>query len=399
MSTKEWSSALELGRVFLRLGCVAFGGPAVHLALMEEEFVRQRKWLSAEEFLDLVGAAALIPGPNSTELVIHIGYRRAGNKGLIIAGLAFILPAALMTLALAWVYQQYKTIPSVGAALYGLKPAILGVVFGAIFRLGKSMAQNKKKRAFSSAAFLGALVLNLAFASELIILFGAGFLGAVYAAWTRTRNAQSDKNILNADKNAPEEKSSVFPVLAAAAASSWFASKAGLLELGLYFLKVGSLLYGSGYVLVSILRGDLVQSYGWMSEQQLLDAIAVGQATPGPVFSSATFIGYLLHGTPGAAIATAAIFFPSFVLVRLTSPWVSRMRASLVFGGFLDGVNAGSLGLMTAVLVLLAKSALIDFPTYLIGFAGAGLALMPRLNPTWILAAGALVGVLFQTLR
>lgn len=395
MNNKEWAAAFELGRAFLRLGCVAFGGPAVHLALMEEEFVRRRKWLTPQEFLDLAGAAALIPGPNSTELVIHIGYRRAGNKGLIVAGLCFILPAALITLALAWAYGRWQAIPSVGAALYGLKPAILGVVFGAIARLGKSMARNKSKRAFFAFAFLFALAANLAFAHELFILFGAGFLGALYAAWSREK--QSNKN--SPDNNKNERSSALIPALGAAAASSFFASKAGLLELGLYFLKVGSLLYGSGYVLVSILRGDLVQSYGWISEQQLLDAVAVGQATPGPVFSTATFIGYVLHGPAGALIATVAIFLPSFVLVRLTSPWVSRMRSSTVFGGFLDGVNAGSLGLMTAVLILLAKSALIDWPSYLIGLIGAALALVPRLNPTWVLFLGAVLGMLAQYFR
>lgn len=395
MNNKEWAAAFELGRAFLRLGCVAFGGPAVHLALMEEEFVRRRKWLTPQEFLDLAGAAALIPGPNSTELVIHIGYRRAGNKGLIVAGLCFILPAALITLALAWAYGRWQAIPSVGAALYGLKPAILGVVFGAIARLGKSMARNKSKRAFFAFAFLFALAANLAFAHELFILFGAGFLGALYAAWSREK--QSNKN--SPDNNKNERSSALIPALGAAAASSFFASKAGLLELGLYFLKVGSLLYGSGYVLVSILRGDLVQSYGWISEQQLLDAVAVGQATPGPVFSTATFIGYVLHGPAGALIATVAIFLPSFVLVRLTSPWVSRMRSSTVFGGFLDGVNAGSLGLMTAVLILLAKSALIDWPSYLIGLIGCALALVPRLNPTWLLFLGAVLGVLAQYFR
>lgn len=395
MNTKEWAAALELGRAFLRLGCVAFGGPAVHLALMEEEFVRRRKWLTPQEFLDLAGAAALIPGPNSTELVIHIGYRRAGNKGLIVAGLCFILPAALITTALAWAYGRWQAIPSVGAALYGLKPAILGVVFGAIARLGKSMAQNKSKRSFFAFAFLFALAANLAFAHELFVLFGAGFLGALYATWSREK--QSNKN--STDNNKNERRSALLPALGAAAAASFFASKAGLLELGLYFLKVGSLLYGSGYVLVSILRGDLVQSYGWISEQQLLDAVAVGQATPGPVFSTATFIGYVLHGPAGALIATVAIFLPSFVLVRLTSPWVSRMRSSAVFGGFLDGVNAGSLGLMTAVLILLTKSALIDWPSYLIGLIGGALALVPRLNPTWVLFLGAALGMLAQSFR
>lgn len=399
MNTKEWAAAFEVGRAFLRLGCVAFGGPAVHLALMEEEFVQRRKWLSSEEFLDLAGAAALIPGPNSTELVIHLGYRRAGNKGLLIAGLSFILPAALITLALAWAYQRYQALPSVGAALYGLKPSILGIVLGAIVRLGKSASQNKAKRGFFTFAYLAAGVAGFVLAHELLVLFGAGMLGAVKAAWRRSRPLQYHRDDRKTDQNDAPNKSPLWPVLASGAGTSIFASKTSLLSLGLYFLKVGSLLYGSGYVLVSILRGELVRGYGWITEQQLLDAVAIGQATPGPVFSTATFIGYLLHGTPGALVATAAIFLPSFVLVRLTSPWVPRMRASAVFGGFLDGVNAGSLGLMTVVLIQLARSALIDVPSYFIGAVGAALALIPRFNPTWVLLLGALLGLAAQPFR
>jgi chromate transporter len=384
----------ELAKLFLRLGATAFGGPAVHIALMEEEVVRRRKWLTAEELLDLVGATNLIPGPNSTELAIHIGYRRAGTAGLVLAGVCFILPAALITAAFAVLYERYRFVPAAGAVLYGLKAAILGIIAAAVVRLGRTALKSEAKRWISIVAFVAALAASLAGVDELIALFGAGGLGIVYAA-ARSRRG-GDKPPAPGEEAAPGAKSNgilmALPALSGAGAAA--ASKATLLELTLYFLKIGSVLYGSGYVLVSFLRGDLVLERGWISEQQLIDAVAAGQATPGPVFTTATFIGYLLHGPAGAALATIAIFVPSFVLVRLTSPFVARLRASVVLGGFLDGVNAGSLGLLAAVIGKLAAIALSGWPAFVIGALGVAAALVPKLNPTWVLLGGAAAGLL-----
>jgi chromate transporter len=387
----------ELAKLFLRLGATAFGGPAVHIALMEEEIVRRRKWLTAEELLDLVGATNLIPGPNSTELAIHIGYKRAGNAGLMLAGACFILPAALITAFFAVVYQKYRFIPEVGAILYGLKPAVLGVIAAAVVRLGRTAVKNKSKRWISIAAFIVALAGSLAGGDELLVLFGAGGLGMIYAAIRVSRGGGTTPPSPDA-KPAPKSHGLIaaLPMLSGAATTTAAAAPATLLALTLYFLKIGSVLYGSGYVLVSFLRGDLVLDRGWISEQQLIDAVAVGQATPGPVFTTATFIGYLLHGPAGAALATIAIFIPSFALVRLTSPFVERLRKSVLLGGFLDGVNAGSLGLLAAVLGTLASAALSGWPAYAIGALGVAAALIPKLNPTWILLGGAAAGLLLS---
>lgn len=377
----------ELARLFLRLGTTAFGGPAVHIALMEEEIVRRRKWLTEEELLDLIGATNLIPGPNSTELAIHIGYRRAGDAGLVLAGVCFILPAALITALFAFLYVRYRFVPAVGAVLYGLKPAVLGVIAAAVIRLARTSMKSRAKRWISVAALAAAFAASLAGVDELLALFGAGALGMIHAAARARRGGE---------KPGQAQTSAGFiaaiPFLSGAGAAA--APKATLLALGLYFLKIGSVLYGSGYVLVSFLRGDLVLERGWISEQQLIDAVAVGQATPGPVFTTATFLGYLLHGPAGAALATLAIFVPSFVLVRLTSPFVARLRKSVVLGGFLDGVNAGSLGLLGAVLIKLGAIALSGWPAFVIGALGIGAALVPKLNPTWILLGGALAGLL-----
>jgi len=387
----------EVAKLFLRLGATAFGGPAVHIALMEEEIVRRRKWLTAEELLDLVGATNLIPGPNSTELAIHIGYRRAGNAGLLLAGACFILPAALLTAVFAVIYERYRFIPQVGAILYGLKPAILGIIAAAVIRLGRTALKSDAKRWISIVAFTVALAGSLAGGDELLVLFGAGGLGILYSAFRARGNKPPNATETPAPAPASKPKTNGFiaalPMLSGAGAAT-AAPSATLLALTLYFLKIGSVLYGSGYVLVSFLRGDLVLERGWISEQQLIDAVAVGQATPGPVFTTATFIGYLLHGPAGAALATIAIFIPSFALVRLTSPFVARLRKSAVLGGFLDGVNAGSLGLLAAVLGTLAAIALEGWPAYIIGALGVAAALIPKLNPTWVLLGGAVAGLL-----
>lgn len=355
----------ELALLFLRLGATAFGGPAAHIAMMEDEVVRRRGWLTREELLDLLSAANLIPGPNSTELAIHIGYRRGGWKGLIVAGTCFILPAALIVTFIAWLYVRYAKLPQAEAVLYGVKPVIIAIIAQALWRLGKT--------AMKSPLLIAAAVVALAAAflgvHELIVLFGMGVLIAL----TRTRRAML-----------------VAPLAAIPAAAPAF----GLLPLFLFFLKVGSVLFGSGYVLIAFLRADLVERWHWLSEGQLLDAVAVGQITPGPVFTTATFIGYLLGGIPGATVATVGIFLPAFVFVAISAPLVARLRQSKVAGAFLDGVNAATVALMTFVTWQLARTAIVDLPTIAIAVISAIVLLRFEINSVWLIAAGAVVGLL-----
>jgi chromate transporter len=354
----------ELALLFLRLGATAFGGPAAHIAMMEDEVVRRRGWLTREELLDLLSAANLIPGPNSTELAIHIGYRRNGWPGLIVAGACFILPAALIVTGIAWLYVRYATLPQAEAVLYGIKPAIIAIIGQALWRLGVT--------ALKSPLLIGAAAMALAAAflgvHELLVLFGVGALIAI----VRTRRAMF-----------------VVPLAALPAAAPAF----GLLPLFLFFLKVGSVLFGSGYVLIAFLRADLVERWHWLTEAQLLDAVAVGQITPGPLFTTATFIGYVLGGVPGAAVATVGIFLPAFVFVALSAPLVSRLRQSNVAGAFLDGVNAATVALMTFVTWQLARTALVDLPTIAIAAASAIVLLRFHVNSVWLIAAGALLGL------
>ena len=330
----------ELACLFLKLGTIAFGGPAAHIAMMEEEVVRRRKWLGREEFLDLLGATNLIPGPNSTELAIHIGYKRRGWAGLVIAGVSFILPASLIVTAIAWFYVRYGKLPEVGSVLYGLKPVIIAIVLQALWGLAKTAVKTKL------LAIIGVVVLVLSFLhyNELVLLFAAGlFAMAAHLVKYRT-TAQS-----------------LLPLgfLLQSSAPAAFSLSA----LFLFFLKVGSVLFGSGYVLLAFLRGDLVERYGWLTNDQLLDAIAVGQITPGPVFTTATFIGYVLAGGYCATVATVGIFLPAFVFVALSGWLVPRLRRSKTMGAFLDGINIGSLALMMFVTFEVGRSALIDWLT------------------------------------
>jgi len=358
-----------LAAVFLRLGLVSFGGPAAHIALMEDEVVRRRGWLTADEFLDLIGAANLIPGPNSTEVAIHVGHKVAGWPGLVVAGACFILPAALIVAALAAAYVAYGGLPPVAGVLYGVKPVVIAVVVQALWSLGRTSV----KSATLAVVGLAAAGLVLAGVHELVVLFGAGLLLAV----TRWK----------AGPNPAPLALLVVPAVPVAAAT------AGLWPLFLYFAKVGSVLFGSGYVLLAFLRADLVERYGWLTEQQLLDAVAVGQVTPGPVFTTATFIGYLLEGPAGAAVATAGIFLPAFVFVAASVPLLPRLRKSAVAGGFLDGVNVASLALMAVVTGQLALAAVVDVPTALLAVASAVLLLRYRVNSAWLVLGGAAVGL------
>lgn len=349
------STLAELARLFLRLGTIAFGGPAAHIAMMQDEVVRRRQWLSDEEFLDLLGATNLIPGPNSTELAIHIGRKRGGWPGLLVAGICFILPAAIIVAALAWVYVSYGSRPQVEGILYGVKPAIIAIVLQALYSLGKSALKTHGLWLLGVAA-ASATVLGI---HELVVLLVAGLL------WMIVRGSVP------------------------AAVNSF-----SLWALFFFFFKIGSVLFGSGYVLLAFLRADLVERWGWLTEAQLLDAIAVGQVTPGPVFTTATFVGFVLGGAPGALVATVGIFLPAFVFVAVSGPLVRRLRKSAVAGAFLDGVNVASLALMAVVTWQLARSAIVGPVTIAIAVASAAALLRFRVNSAWLVFGGALVGFL-----
>ncbi len=368
------TSLRELGLLFLRLGATAFGGPAAHIAMMQDEVVRRRQWLSEERFLDLLGATNLIPGPNSTEMAIHIGWDRRRWAGLVVSGVAFIVPAMLLTGALGWVYVRFGAVPSARWLLYGVKPVILAVVAQALWGLAPRAARTPRLRALGAAA----VILSALWGHEIAILLG---IGAVSLLTSRAR---------------PGGEAPVrgwFPLLPfGPAVAGGAASGVTLPSLFWVFLKTGSVLFGSGYVLLAFLRADLVQRLGWLTEAQLLDAIAIGQVTPGPVFTTATFIGYLLAGPSGALVATLGIFLPAFVFVALSGPLVPRLRASARAAAFLDGVNVASLALMAVVTAQLGRAALVDLPTVALAALSAALLLRYRLNSTWLVLGGAGLG-------
>lgn len=368
----------ELAVLFARLGTTAFGGPAAHVAMMEEEVVRRRRWLSREEFLDMLGATNLIPGPNSTELAIHVGRARAGMAGLLVAGGCFILPAAAMTLAIAWAYVRFGALPQVSSFLYGVKPVITVVVLQALWRLGRAAVKSAALGALAAAA----VAASAAGVNELVVLLGGGLLAALAGRWRSA--ARGLTAFVPWAAGAP-----LAPAALAGAAAEPYTPAA----LFLFFLKVGSVLFGSGYVLLAFLRADLVERWRWLTSAQLLDAIAVGQFTPGPVFCTATFIGYLLGRTSGAVLATLGIFLPAFVFVALSGLVLPRLRRSRLAGAFLDGLNVASLALMATVSWELARTALVDGRTWILAAAGAlGLAL--RVNSAWLVLGGGLAGYL-----
>ncbi len=365
------TSLTELALLFLRLGTTAFGGPAAHVAMMQDEVVKRRRWMSEERFLDLVGATNLIPGPNSTELAIHIGFDRRRWAGLVVAGVSFIVPATLITALFGWAYVTFGTLPAVGWVLYGVKPVILAVVVQAIWALTPKAARDGWLR------FLGAVavVLSAVGVNELLVLFGAGFIA-----------------MIGRQPKGPAPKLAQIVPLAVPGVAVAAASQVTLSSLFLVFLKVGSVLFGSGYVLLAFLRADLVQRLGWLTEAQLIDAIAVGQITPGPVFTTATFIGYVLAGPGGALVATLGIFLPAFVFVALSGPLVPRIRRSAWAGAFLDGVNVASLALMAVVTFQLGAAALIDPWTLVLGFLSATMLVRFKTNSTWLVLGGAAAG-------
>ena len=359
---------------FLKLGTVAFGGPAAHVAMMEDEFVRRRAWLSREEFLDLVGAAGLIPGPSSTEVALYIGYRRAGWRGLLVAGACFILPAALMVGVLAWAYVRLGSLPQVGQVLHGVKAVLIAVIAQAALSLGRT--------AVKGTLLLGLLVIavaaSLAGASPLTVLAGAGVLHAATIAGRRSASAGCSAFVLAAG---------------GFSGAGGVPASASLVKLFLLVLKLGSVVFGSGYVLLSFLRADFVLGTRWLTDAQLLDAVAVGQVTPGPVFTTATFIGYLVGGLPGAVVATVGIFLPSFILVAASGPLIPRLRRSAVASALLDGVNVAAVALIVVVGGRLARVSLVDADTLLVAGAALVALLRFRVSSAWLVVAGALVGL------
>jgi chromate transporter len=368
----------ELALVFLRLGTTAFGGPAAHIAMMEDEFVRRRAWLTREQFLDLVGAAGLIPGPSSTEVAIYVGYRRAGWRGLLTAGLCFILPAALMVTAIAWGYVHFGRLPATGGALYGIKAVIIAIVAQALVAFGRTAIKTKWLFVLGTAA----AVANVLGVSPVIVLVAVGVVSATAPLVHR-----------------PSAGAAPLLFSGALGASAVTASPLALAKLFAIFLKIGAIVFGSGYVLLAFLHTDLVEQSRWLTESQLIDAVAVGQFTPGPVFTTATFIGYVVAGLPGAVVATVGIFLPSFVLVAVSGPLLPRLRRSRIAGTFLDGVNVASLALMAVVAVRLGRAAIIDVPTAVLALVSGVLLFRWRLNSAWLVLSGGVLGAIVKWLR
>jgi chromate transporter len=360
----------EVALLFLKLGVIAFGGPAAHIALMRQEVVAKRKWLDEQQFLDLLGASNLIPGPTSTELAIYLGYTRAGRLGLLLAGTLFILPAMLMVLAFAWAYVQFGGTPQANALLYGIKPVILAVIVQAIYGLLR-VAIKTPLLAVVVIATIGLFFLGV---NPLVPLFGLAI--GVSLVENRVRLV-------------PLTGFAQFVPATTSAAAQEFS----LAALFLTFLKIGATLYGSGYVLLAFLHDDFVNRLGWLTDRQLLDAVAVGQFTPGPVFTTATFIGYIVGGVPGALVATVAIFLPSFIFVGVVYPFVPKLRASPWTSRFLDGANAAAVGLMAAVAWQLAISSIVDVLTAVLALAAAAVLIRTKLNSAWLVLAGGAVGL------
>jgi chromate transporter len=368
----------ELARVFLRLGTVAFGGPAAHIAMMNDEVVERRKWLDRQTFLDLLGATNLIPGPNSTELAIHIGLERGGWRGLIIAGSCFILPAMLIVWALAALYVRYQAVPQAGWLMYGIKPVIIAVVLQALWGLGKSAVKNAQ----TAVAGAAVIALSLLGVHEILLLLLAGAGVMLFENWGRLGRAGGAAPALLPVPG-------LFGLGAAAPAG---VEPASWLRVFGFFLKIDFVLYGSGYVLLAFLQADLVDRWHWLTSQQLLDAIAIGQFTPGPVFTTATFIGYLLAGHPGAIAGTIGIFLPAFLLVALINPWIPRLRRSPWAAGLLDGVNVASLGLMAVVTWELGRAALTDWVTVALVLLSFIALTRFKINSAWLVLAGGVIG-------
>ena len=368
----------EIAKLFLKLGIIGFGGPAAHIAMMRDEVVVKRKWFTEQHFLDLIGATNLIPGPNSTEMAIHIGHEKGGWKGLIIAGLCFILPAVLITGIFAWLYKEFGQLPEVQPFIYGIKPAIIAIILSAVYPLAKKSLKSIELGLIGFAVLIGSL-LNF---YEIYLMFGAGFI-ALFLAYFRNNKLKNINSFLP------------FTFLEILNAGFLSATNSKLFWI---FLKIGAILYGSGYVLFAFIDTELV-STGIITRQQLIDAIAVGQFTPGPVFSSVTFIGYQINGLSGAAISTIAIFLPSFVFVAFLNPLVKKMRSSKLFSAFLDAVNVASVAIIISVCFAMGKDSITDWRTILIAILSIALTFRFRkINSAFIVLGGSIVGYLLTLL-
>jgi chromate transporter len=371
---------LEIIVYFLRLGFTAFGGPAVHIALMRDELVRKRKWVDEQHFLDLLGATNLIPGPNSTEMAIHLGYVRAGWPGLVAGGACFILPAMFIVLALAWAYVTYGALPAANAMLYAVKPVVIVIVLQALWGLGQQAIKSPL------TAIVGLAVAALYFfnVDEVLLLFGGSLLVMIGENLSRMQRARTPALVLP---------------LGGLALRALDAIPFDMTVLFLTFLKIGSVLYGSGYVLLAFMRSEFVTRLGWLTDTQLIDAIAIGQVTPGPVFTTATFVGYILGGLPGGLLATLGIFLPSFVFVAVSNPFIPRLRKSTWAGALLDGANVTSLGLMAAVTLQLGVASLVDPLTVMLAIVCAVLLFRYKVNTTWLVVGSAIVGIISALVR
>jgi chromate transporter len=373
----------ELAALFLRLGTIAMGGPAAHIAMMEDEVVRRRRWMTHERFLDMLGICNLIPGPNSTEMAIHIGQLRAGFAGLVVAGACFIFPAAAIVLIIAWAYVRFGTMPQAVGLLYGVKPVIIAVVLQALWGLGRTAI---KSRLLAAIAIIG-LAASMLDVNDMIVLLGGGIVMLAIRAFEDPSSARATIAAI------PTVATRASGVKGAALAATVAAVPFSLVTLFLFFLKVGAVLFGSGYVLLAFIRTDLVDRLRWLTEAQLLDAVAVGQVTPGPVFTTATFIGYLLGGFRGAMVATLGIFIPSFFFVSISGPLIPHLRRSALAGAFLDGVNVGAWALMAAVTLFLARAAIVDVTTMILAASSAFILIRYRVNSAWLVFGGGLVGL------
>jgi chromate transporter len=367
----------EVALVFFKLGCFAFGGPAAHIAMMEDEIIEKRNWMTRDYFLDLIGTTNLIPGPNSTEMTMHCGYERAGKAGLFVAGIAFIIPATIITAILAYLYVEYGQLPEVEPFIYGIKPAVLAIIAGAILKLGKKAVKS------TELIILGVLVLTASLfgINEVVALLSAGVLGMLYF-YLKSKTISS----LN----------TISPFLLFLGINTTIA-KLTTLKLFLIFLKVGAILYGSGYVLFAYLDAELV-TRGLLTRAELIDAIAIGQFTPGPVLSTSTFIGYQLSGFTGALVATTGIFSPSFLFVLILNPFIPRMRNSILLRYFLDSVNVAAVAVMLAVLLVMVKETLIEWQSIVIALTAVFLTFKTKISTIWTIVIGAVFGFLLITL-
>jgi chromate transporter len=371
-------SLWELAFVFFKLGTIAFGGPPAHIAMMQDEFVRKRKWITEADFLDRLGAANLIPGPSSTEVAIFIGQEKRGWAGLVVAGCCFIIPAAVMVTWIAALYVRYGSLPQAVGILYGIKAAVIGILLQALWGLGRTAAKTK----LLALVGAGAIVLSAGgLAPVMVIAIAGAASGGVF--WFEKRRGAL-----------PAAFAGKLGLLAGVAAVA--AAPVGLLRLFLSFLKIGSVVFGSGYVLLAFLRAEFIDHLHWLTEKQLIDSVAVGQFTPGPVFTTATFIGYLVAGIPGAVVATVGVFVPGFIFVALSGRMLPRIRRSPLAAAILDGVVVGSLALMAVVAWQLGRAAIVDWITLAIMGVSAGLLLRFRINSAWIVGGAAVIGWLVR---